>query len=161
MIWIGISIDVNSFSQKKNASGKPFSQNFYRRSISCFIPLSIFESTMSWTDVFPVLNEAQVSEFQQSATDVEQELLDDWCGVAGVVNPRSGKHLVAASLFWKHAHKDDGDLPEITREVMQNAKKLGLVKRFSPWEHYVVPLLEGAAALKLARPEIVFRVYLV
>jgi hypothetical protein len=115
---------------------------------------------MSWTDVFPVLSEAQVSEFQQFATDVEREVLDDWCGVARVVNPRSGKHLVAASLFWKHAHKDDGDLPEITREVMQNAKKLGLVKRFSPWEHYVVPLLEGASALRVLRPEIVFRVYL-
>lgn len=115
---------------------------------------------MSWTDVFPVLSEAQVSEFQQSATDVERELLDEWCGVARVVNAQEGKHLVAASLFWKHAHKDHGDLPEITREVMKNAEKLGLVTRFSPWEHYVEPLLEGAAALRILRPEIVFRVYL-
>jgi hypothetical protein len=115
---------------------------------------------MSWTDVFPVLSEAQVSEFQQSATDVERELLDEWCGVARVVNAQEGKHLVAASLFWKHAHKVDGDLPEISREVMKNAKKLGLVTRFSPWEHYVEPLLEGAAALLSLRPEIVFRVYL-
>ena len=115
---------------------------------------------MSWTDVFPALSDSQVSEFQHSATDVERELLDEWCGVSRVVNPRQGKHLVVASLFWKNARKDDGDLPEITREVMMNAAELGLVTRFSPWEHYVRPLLAGAALLKAKRPDIVFRVYL-
>lgn len=115
---------------------------------------------MSWTEIFPVLSDTQVSEFQEWATDVERELLDECCGVARVMNAQEGKHLVAASLFWKHARRDDGDLPDITREVMKNAKKLGLVTRFSPWEHYVQPLLVGAAALKLSRPEIVFRVYL-
>ena len=68
--------------------------------------------------------------------------------------------MVAASLFWKNSQADEPDLPPLTRELLKNAGKLGLVKRFDPWPHYVQPLLDGAEKLALARPEIVFRVYL-
>ncbi|MEI7909897.1 MAG: hypothetical protein WCK77_09705, partial [Verrucomicrobiota bacterium] len=88
------------------------------------------------------------------------ELLDGWCDVARVVNPQAGKHLVVASLFWKNARKEEGELPPITRQLMMDAAKLGLVSRFAPWNHYVLPLLDGARTLKEARPDLAFRVYL-
>ena len=115
---------------------------------------------MSWTDVYPVLGEEQLEAYQSAATREDELILDDWCGVARTINPRSGKHLVSASLFWKNASGDDGDLPPVTRESMMNAGKLGLVTRFAPWEHYVEPLLEGARLLGEERPDAVFRVYL-
>lgn len=115
---------------------------------------------MSWTDVFPTFDDDFVSKFQKDATPDELATLDEWCGVAKVINPQEGTHVVSCSLFWKNATVEDGDLPTPTREMMVNAEKLGLVIRYSPWEHYVLPLLEGAAALKETRPDIVFRVYL-
>lgn len=115
---------------------------------------------MSWTRIFPVLTDDLVASYRAQASAGDESLLDDWCKVAKVINPRTGRHLVVASLFWRNARKDEDELPPITRQLMVDAAKLGLVSRFSPWEHYVQPLLDGAAALKIARPDIVFRVYL-
>lgn len=115
---------------------------------------------MSWTDIFPVFSDEQVTEYQKDATREDEALLTEWLGVAKVINPRQGRHLVAASLFWKNNRQSEGELPEITRELMMNAGKLGLVSRYSPWEHYVLPLLRGAEELRASRPEVVFRVYL-
>lgn len=115
---------------------------------------------MSWTDIFPVFTDEQISQYQQNATQEEIAMLDEWLGVTKVVNPRKGKHLVAASLFWKNHRQAEGELPEITRELMMNARKLNLVSRYSPWEHYVLPLLRGAEELRAIRPDVVFRVYL-
>lgn len=93
-------------------------------------------------------------------------MLDEWCGVNRVINARKSRHLVVPTLFWKNETEwhqpawQGAELPAITRELMRDARKLGLVTRFAPWDHYVQPLLEGAAALRLGRPDIVFRVYL-
>ena len=51
--------------------------------------------------------------------------------MARVVNPQAGKHLVVASLFWKNARKEEGELPPATRQLMMDAAKLGLVSRFA------------------------------
>lgn len=117
---------------------------------------------MSWSDVFPVLTDEMVSDFMEQASDDERSLLDEWFGVRQVINPRTdeGSHVVAASLFWKNTRADEPELPELTRELLKNAGKLSLVRRFSPWEHYVQPLLDGAELLAEERPEVVFRVYL-
>lgn len=115
---------------------------------------------MSWTDVFPVLSDDQIADYQLNVTGLEATLLDEWFGVERTENERIGKHLVATSLFWKNLVKAEGELPPVTRERMMNAGQFGLVSRYAPWEHYVMPLLEGARSLRERRPEIVFRVYL-
>ena len=115
---------------------------------------------MSWTDIFPVFTDEQVARYQAEASADELVMLEEWCAVARVINPRKGGHLVAASLFWKNNRQSEGELPRITRELMMNASKLGLVSRYSPWEHYVLPLLRGAEELKTNRPDVVFRIYL-
>jgi hypothetical protein len=42
-------------------------------------------------------------------------------------------HLVSATLFWKHVNARDPELPLPTREMLVDAKRMGLVKRFAPW----------------------------
>lgn len=117
---------------------------------------------MSWSDVFPILSDEMVTEFTDIASPAEQLELDEWFGVSEVFNARTvpGQHVVAASLFWKNAKAEDPELPALSRELLKQAPKLSLVRRFSPWEHYVQPLLDGAEMLAEERPEIVFRVYL-
>ncbi len=119
---------------------------------------------MSWTDVFPVLTDEQVEEYLTQALSEEKKTFEDFFRVEKVANSRTvadGKQqVVAASLFWKNTRANDPDLPQLSRELLKNANKLGLVKRFAPWEHYVQPLLDGAEALAQSRPEIIFRVYL-
>jgi len=50
------------------------------------------------------------------------------------------KHVVSATLFWKHVNEGDPELPVPTRETLVDAKRMGLVKRFAPWESYIAPL---------------------
>jgi hypothetical protein len=92
---------------------------------------------MSWTDVFPVFTDDQLSTYHSSVSPEEAALLRDWCEVAETFNPRPARHIVSASLFWKNCGKDEPELPPITRETLVNARDLGLVSRFAPWEHYV------------------------
>jgi hypothetical protein len=115
---------------------------------------------MSWTDVFPVFTDDQLSTYHSSVSPEEAALLRDWCEVAETFNPRPARHIVSASLFWKNCGKDEPELPPITRETLVNARDLGLVSRFAPWEHYVQPLIDGARMLQVSRPDIVVRVYL-
>lgn len=115
---------------------------------------------MSWTDVFPVLSDDQIVEYESLATESDRALLAGLCDVARVENPRSGPHLVATSLFWKPAHAAEPGFPAPTRQLLKDAARLGLVSRHAPWEHYVQPLLDGAEKLREERPDIVFRVYL-
>jgi hypothetical protein len=115
---------------------------------------------MSWTDVFPVLTDQHIEEFQNVATVEEITQLDSWFDVDRIINAKESKHIVAASLFWKNINAADEELPTPTLDLLKNAKELGLVKRYDPWEHYIVPLLEGVAELSIARPDVSFRVYL-
>jgi hypothetical protein len=107
-----------------------------------------------------VLTEAQVAEYESHATPDERAQVAAWTEVARVINPQPGKHLIATRLFWKPAHAAENDFPRPTRELLRDAAKLGWVSRHAPWEHYVQPLLDGARALRKARPDVVFRVYL-
>jgi hypothetical protein len=119
---------------------------------------------MSWTDVFPVLTDEQVEEYLTQVPPDERERFEDFFRVEKVFNSRTAgagkQQVVAASLFWKNTRAEEPELPPLSRELLKEAKKLGLVTRFAPWEHYVQPLLDGAEALTESRPEIVFRVYL-
>ena len=90
---------------------------------------------MSWTDIFPVFTDDQIEEFQREATPGDHALLEEWCGIAEVINPKEGRHVVAASLFWKNSTDTEGELPPISRELMMTARKRGLVSRFAPWDH--------------------------
>jgi hypothetical protein len=115
---------------------------------------------MSWSDVFPIFTDEMVEEFERRATKAERAELEMFHGVAKVFNAQNKPHIVSVSLFWKHVRESDPDLPEPTRELMMNAKQLGLVRRFSPWECYVEPLLNRVPGLRELYPDVVFRVYL-
>lgn len=107
-----------------------------------------------------MLTEEQVSDYLDLATPEEEAVMEEWFGIDSVHNTRGGKHIVCASLFWKNCRKEEGDLPELTRDVLMNARSLGLVTRHPPWEHYILPLLDAAERVREMRPDIVFRVYL-
>ncbi|WP_193212036.1 beta-1,6-N-acetylglucosaminyltransferase [Luteolibacter marinus] len=116
---------------------------------------------MSWTEVFPVFTEDQVDEFEAEATLPERQELEEWYGIARVINPRPEcREIVSLSLFWKNVRGGDPDLPVPTRELMMNAVELGLAKRFNPWDHYVKPLLELTPVLLEKFPELSIRVHL-
>ncbi len=72
----------------------------------------------------------------------------------------TAKHVVSATLFWKHVMGVDPDLPKPTRKRLVMAKQMGLVKRFSPWESYVEPLFRYSAEAMKRHPHVEFRLYL-
>ncbi len=95
---------------------------------------------MSWTDIFPVLDEDLVEEFMAEAPEREREQSLDHVAVAERINSQPEKMEVAAflevaafALFWKHDHPADPDSGDLTREMLMNAPKLGLVRRSDPW----------------------------
>lgn len=116
---------------------------------------------MGWTDAFPVFDDEQLAEFEQSVTLLEREELDEWYDVERVINSQpEARDVVSVSLFWKNVREGDEKLPTPTREILQNAQEMGLAKRFNPWDHYVKPLLELVPELRLKFPGVCFRVYL-
>jgi len=126
---------------------------------------------MSWTDIFPVLSNELVADYQTLVTPEERAELENLLGVERIIParlPRSGKpgprsqrrHLVSATLFWKHVQGADPDLPVPSRERLVMAKRLGLVKRFSPWTSYVEPLMDYTAGAVERHPDVTFRLYL-
>jgi hypothetical protein len=70
------------------------------------------------------------------------------------------RHMVSATLFWKHVNGKDPDLPRPTREMLVDAKRMGLVKRFAPWGSYIEPLVLHTRAAVTRHPEVTFRLYL-
>jgi hypothetical protein len=116
---------------------------------------------MSWTNVFPVLTEDHLEDFRMEAIPEEKRELDEWFGVLRKINAQPDKpHVVAFSLFWKNATAGSAELPPATRERMMRAGELGLVERFHPWEHYVMPLLDALPGLVERHPGVAFRIYL-
>lgn len=105
---------------------------------------------MSWTDFYPVFDDELSAEFERLVTPSEFGELEEWCAVARRVNVRPARYRVAASLFWKNLVGEEGELPVVSREQMMDADKLGLISRHAPWDHYVKPLLAGAALLREA-----------
>jgi hypothetical protein len=131
---------------------------------------------MSWTQIFPVLTDEMVSDYLEGATEGEKSKYEEWLGVKRVVPESLGirakvtlensggelgrKSIVSATLFWKHINSGDPDLPVPTREFLTDARTLGLVKRFSPWESYIAPLLLRTADIVRDHPQVTFRLYL-
>jgi len=115
---------------------------------------------MSWTDVFPVLTDEHVADYEAAATPEERAELETWLAVDRIINRSKAKHLVVFSLFWKNARSDEPDLPPLDRETLLQVQERGIVERFAPWEHYVQPLLDGARRMQQRRPDVAFRIYL-
>lgn len=126
---------------------------------------------MSWTDIFPVLSDSLVIDYQTLATTAERLEMEEWLGVEKIFparrrpsektgQGRRRRHLVSATLFWKHVQGADPDLPVPSRERLVMAKRLGLVKRFSPWTSYVEPLMDWSARAVERHPDVAFRLYL-
>jgi hypothetical protein len=115
---------------------------------------------MSWTDVFPVLTDEMVEEFQALAIAEERTELEAWYGIEKVFNAREAQHIVSFSLFWKSVKSGHSPVPPPTRELMQQARELGHSCRFAPWEHYVEPLLKNIPRLRRRHPDVAFRVHL-
>ena len=144
---------------------------------------------MSWTDIFPVLSQEMVEEYRAGVTVEERAQYEEWLGVERVLPAVRGdgsvagsnvagsnvagsegalgkrrhggtRHIVSATLFWKHVMGVDPELPVPTRERVVMAKRLGLVKRFSPWESYIEPLVRYSPQAMARHPEVTFRLYL-
>lgn len=116
---------------------------------------------MGWTDVFPVFQEEMVDEYEDLATQEERKQMEEWYGTRYILNAQPElSDIVSMSLFWKNVRANDPLLPTPTRELLQNAVELGLAKRFNPWDHYILPLLQLVPELKKKHPEVCFRVYL-
>jgi len=81
---------------------------------------------MSWTDYYPVFDEAKIADYEQLATLPERVELKEWCAVSRKINERPEKHRVAVSQFWKNLVAEEGELAVVSREQMKDADKLGL-----------------------------------
>lgn len=132
---------------------------------------------MSWTDIFPVLDDELLDQYRSGVSEVEREEFEEWFGVQELVpaarppatkvhggtelsDSTSMKHLVSATLFWKHVNRKDPDLPKPTKEILIDAKRMGLVKRFAPWNSYIEPLIRHTREAVDRHPEVTFRLYL-
>lgn len=126
---------------------------------------------MSWTDIFPIFSEEMLRKFRIEVKKKEREELDGWFGVERIARPvkraATGRrargereHVVSATLFWKHILAADPELPIATLERLVMARRLGLVKRFAPWNSYVEPLLDYSAEAMGRNPKVNFRLYL-
>ena len=152
-----------------------------------FVPPKKRFPPMSWTDIFPVLDNQMLDAYRAGVSEKEREEFEEWFGVARIFFPDSlqqnehharpsdpnslenchdsthtsvPRHIVAATLFWKHVNSADPDLPPPTREMLVDAKRMGLVKRFAPWDSYVEPLMLHSKAAMARHPHATFRLYL-
>jgi hypothetical protein len=123
---------------------------------------------VSWTDIFPVLLDEQVDEYLAGRTAGEEDRHQEWFGIdriimadRGPVSEGSGRrHIVSATLFWKNVGSAEPDLPVPTHEFLIDARRLGLVSRFSPWESYIAPLVLWSGEAVRRHPDVRFRLYL-
>lgn len=116
---------------------------------------------MSWSDVFPVMDDEAVDRFATATKDTSIPVDRNWFAIEKILSTQPDKkHLVATSLFWKRDNDYEDDLPVINLKNFINAKSLGLAVRNPPWETYVRPLVEAAMMLREQRSDAVIRVYL-
>jgi hypothetical protein len=130
---------------------------------------------VSWTEIFPVLDEDHLEQYEASVTREEREEFEGWFGINEIfpaprittsvaTTPQPDQaprpQLVSATLFWKHVGAKDPELPRPSREFLVDARRLGLVKRFSPWESYIEPLVTRSAQAMEENPDVRFRLYL-
>jgi hypothetical protein len=104
---------------------------------------------MSWTDIFPVLDDEMLGHFRQEANEAERREFEGLLGTASVhragtdgiggeaagrrdgVAPQAGRkegggrrHIVSAALFWKHVNGKNPELPRPTREMLVDARRM-------------------------------------
>jgi len=122
---------------------------------------------LSWTDIFPVLTEEMIATYRAGVSASERARYEQWFGVERIHHskgrpPEAKKrtHVVSATLFWKHVMGTDPELPAPTRQRLVMAKRLGMVKRFAPWESYIEPLMQYSASAMERHPTVSFRLYL-
>jgi len=125
---------------------------------------------VSWTNFFPIFDQLMLEAYQTGVTPAETAEFEEWFGIGCkhlTVNSQhrkllggSRKHIVSATLFWKHVNGDDPELPRPTRESLVDARRMGLVRRFAPWDSYVAPLFDHTSAALARHPEVTFRLYL-
>lgn len=135
---------------------------------------------MSWTDIFPVLDHELLDQYRAGVTTDEKAEFEEWFGTKAIfpakqitagnlyqasnfnspLSKPSAVHIVSATLFWKHVNGRDPDLPRPTREMLVDAKRMGLVKRFAPWGSYIAPLMQHTKAAVERHPTVTFRLYL-
>ena len=172
---------------------------------------------MSWTKIFPVLDDEMLQVFEDEVTAEQSAEFEHWFGVRGkktqdrkpqdargekagaghvgtgevraglpewdrcreaALSPSGSallgscvlpscvseapprKHVLSATLFWKHVNEGDPELPVPTREMLVDAKRMGLVKRFAPWESYIAPLFLHTPGAVARHPGVEFRLHL-
>jgi hypothetical protein len=114
---------------------------------------------MSWSSIFPVFFE-EAGFCNLSRTFATQQNADcNWFCIDNKFGKSGGGHLLVFSLFWKNSNLSEPDVPKMTREMLRTMPQNTML-RFSPWEHYIQPLLDAAAHLKNKRPEVAIRIYL-
>ena len=132
--------------------------------------------SVSWSSFFPIFDEDMLDIYQSGTTPEESDEFEKWFGVAkhspaprlraldrqshDNTENETKRHIVAATLFWKHVSGDDPDLPAPTRESLVDARRMGLVRRFAPWDSYVMPLYDHTPSAVSRHPEVTFRLYL-
>jgi hypothetical protein len=128
------------------------------------------QQPMSWTTIFPTMSDEFIDSYESQSTETDHRQFDDWLTVARVIPPATRKvlkpskdqprRIVSATLFWKHVKAVDPELPKPTLENLVMARQYGLVKRFSPWDSYVEPLVRWSPQAMEAHPGVIFRLYL-
>lgn len=106
-----------------------------------------------------------IDTFESGAGPEDRARYEEWFGVDSVHPPQtrtpsSSGPLLSITLFWKHINSADPELPRPTRERLVDAMRLGLVRRFSPWESYVRPILTHSESLLAEEPDATLRVHL-
>jgi hypothetical protein len=115
---------------------------------------------MSWTELFPVMGEDLVDEYDQLATPEERAELNEWYGVKEVFNSQNKRHLVSLSLFWKPNCVGKSVYPTPTREILQKADESGLDLDSAPWTQHIQPVLDAMPALLEKHNDVTVRIYL-
>lgn len=56
---------------------------------------------MSWSDIFPIMDDEMVKSYCAEATEKERSILAQYFSIEEKYNMRESKHVVATSLFAK------------------------------------------------------------
>ena len=115
---------------------------------------------MSWTQVFPVLTDELVSEYQQRATADERREAKEWFRVERVINAQDRPHVVPFALYNRPLRVVDADFVELTHGNIRKITKSAGVRVPAFHKHQVAPVLRGTRELRKKRPDVVVRVYL-
>lgn len=115
---------------------------------------------MSWTQVFPVLTDELVSEYQQRATKEERRVAKEWFRVERVLNAQDAQHVVPFALYNRPLHEHLPDFPAPTPKNLSKMTDTAAGRVPSFRKHHVIPMLRGAREIRKKRPDVVVRVYL-